>query len=104
MSEHGPRRPHSEHVVLEIGDETGALVLYTDPDLLGSEIEISPSGHDDERQHKEVLERPVGSRVVYAAAFDGLREGTYTLWLDDEAYARGVVVSGGRVAECDWRR
>ncbi len=42
--------------------------------------------------------------MVYAAAFDGLREGTYTLWLDDEAYARGVVVSGGRVAECDWRR
>jgi len=104
MSEHGPRRPHPEHVVLEIGDEIGALLLYTDPDLLGSEVEISLSGHDDERQHKEVLERPIGGRVVYAAAFDGLREGTYTLWLDDEAYAREVAVRGGRVAECDWRR
>ena len=85
MSEHGPRRPHPESVVLEIGGEIGALLLYTGPDLLGSEVEISLSGHDDERQHKEVLQRPLGACTVYAAAFDGLREGTYTLWLDDVA-------------------
>ena len=103
MSEHQPRRPHPEHVVLEIGDGIGALLLYTDPYLVGAEVEISLSGHDDERQHKEVLERPLDGRVVYAAAFDGLPEGTYTLWLDDVALAREVAVSGGRVAECDWR-
>jgi hypothetical protein len=102
MSEHGPRRPHPEHVVLEIGGEIGALLLYTDPELLGCEVEISASGHDDERSHKEVLERPIGGRVVYAAAFDGLREGTYTLWLDGTARTREVAVAGGSVAECDW--
>jgi hypothetical protein len=103
MSEHGPSRPHPEHTVLEIGDELGALVLYTDPDLVGTEPEISLTGHDDERQHKEVLERPVGGRSVYAATFDGLHEGTYTLWLHDEARTREVAIVGGRVSECDWR-
>jgi hypothetical protein len=103
MSEHGPRRPHPEHVILEIGGDIGALLLYTDATLLGCEIEISPSGHDDERQHKEVLERPLDGRVIHAAAFDRLPEGAYTLWLDGRAVSRDVAVSGGRVAECDWR-
>jgi hypothetical protein len=66
-------------------------------------IEISRAGHDDERQHKEVLERPLGERSVFAAAFDGLREGSYTLWLNDVARSREVAITGGRVAECDWR-
>jgi hypothetical protein len=103
MNEHGPRRPHPESVVLEIGGEIGALLLYTDAQLLGAEVEISRSGHDDERQHKEVLQRPLGGRTVYAAAYDGLHEGTYTLWLDGEAVSREVRVRGGGVATCDWR-
>jgi hypothetical protein len=103
MSEHGPRRSHPESVVLEIGGEIGALLLYTDADLVGSEVEISLQGHDDQRQHKEVLQRPLGGRTVYAAAFDHLREGAYTLWLDDVARSRGVVITGGEVSECDWR-
>ncbi|HXJ68409.1 MAG TPA: hypothetical protein VNM39_05850, partial [Verrucomicrobiae bacterium] len=52
-------RPHEEAVVLELGEELGALVVYTDRALLHQEIEISPEGDDDGRSHKDVLERVV---------------------------------------------
>jgi len=103
MSENHAARPHPEPVVLDIGDELGALVVYTDPDLHGTEIEISRRGDDDRREHKDVLERAHGSRPSFAAVFDRLEEGVYSLWVDDTPRARNVVVSGGSVAELDWR-
>jgi hypothetical protein len=103
MSENHAARPHPEHVVLEIGDELGALIVYTDPELHGTEIEISPRGDDARREHKDVLERGQGSGRMFAAVFDRLEEGAYSLWIDDKPRARDVVVSGGGVAELDWR-
>lgn len=103
MTEEHAHRPHPEHVVLEIGDELGALIVLADRDAHGLEVEISRSGEDDRRSHKDVLERSLGGRPVYAAVFDRLQEGTYTLWVDGTARARGVVVAGGRVGELDWR-
>lgn len=35
-------RPHPEYVVLDIGGECGALILHTDPEMHGVEVEISP--------------------------------------------------------------
>ena len=96
-------RPHEEAVVLELGGELGALVVYTDASLLHTEIEISADGSDDERSHKDVLERVVAGRSLYAAVFDRLPAGTYTLWHDDVARMRGATVAGGSVAELDWR-
>ena len=96
-------RPHEEAVVLELGDDLGALIVYTDPALLHTEIEISAAGADDERSHKDVLERVVAGRSLYAAVFDRVPRGTHTLWHDGVAMARGVVVSGGEVAELDCR-
>ena len=49
MGENHAGRRHPEHVVLEIGGELGALVVYTDPELHGREIEISRRGEDDHR-------------------------------------------------------
>jgi hypothetical protein len=95
-------RPHPEYVVLDIGDGLGALIVYTDPELHGIEVEISPTGADSERSHKEVLERGEGGRVAFTAVFDRLAQGTYTLWIDDVALAREVEVTGGAVAELDW--
>jgi hypothetical protein len=94
-------RPHSEQVVLEIGGDLGALVVYTDAQLVHEEIEISPSGEDACRSHKDVLERVVDGRSSYAAVFDRLPGGSYTLWHRDSAAARGVVVAAGGVAELD---
>jgi hypothetical protein len=96
-------RPHDEQVVLEIGGELGALIVYTDPALLHSEIEISPADDDRGRSHKDVLERVVGGRSLYAAVFDRIPQGTYTLWHADAAFSRGVCVGGGRITEVDWR-
>ena len=96
-------RPHDEAVVLELGEELGALIVYTDPALLHTEIEISPAGADGERSHKDVLERVVAGRSLYAAVFDSVPRGTYTLWHDGEPVTRGAAVAGGEVAELDWR-
>jgi hypothetical protein len=103
MHEHHSDRSHPEPVVLEIGADLGALVVYTRDDLHGVEIEYSPTGADDRREHKEVLHRPVGGCTIHAAVFDRLPEGGYTLWIGGEPVARDVPVAGGRVTELDWR-
>jgi hypothetical protein len=101
--EHEQHRPHTENVVLEIGEELGALVVYTDATLLHEEIEVSPLDDDLRRSHKDVLERRVNGRTFYAAVFDRMERGRYTLWHRDEARTRDVAIEGGVVAELDWR-
>ena len=69
-------RRHTESVVLDIGEDVGALVLYTPAELHGREIEVSPiaSGH---RVHSAVLERSLNGRVFYAATYPELPAGEY---------------------------
>jgi hypothetical protein len=97
-------RPHEEPVVLEIGEELGALIVYTDPSLLHEEIEISPVDEDARRSHKDVLERVVGGRSFCTAVFDRIPRGKYTLWHRGAERTRGVTVDAGAIAEIDWRR
>ena len=97
-------RGHPEPVVLDIGGDLGALIVHTDARMVGVEVEISATRFDGERSHKEVLEREVGGRPAYTAVFDKVRAGSYTLWVDDVARERGVVIIGGAVAELDWSR
>ena len=47
--------------------------------------------------------QPVGGRPTYAAVFDRIAGGSYTLWMHDAAVARGVAVTGGCITELDWR-
>ena len=101
--EHHAARPHPEAVVLDLGGDVGALILYTDREMLGIEVEISASGEDDRRSHKEVLEREIGGRPVFSAVFDNVPAGRHTLWVNDAARQRGILVKGGEVAELDWR-
>lgn len=102
MSEDYAARPHPEFVVLDIGDRLGALIVHTDAALHGVEVEISPTGADDARSHKDVLERRAGGRPAYTAVFDRLVQGSYTLWVDGVACARHVHVSAASVAQLDW--
>lgn len=95
-------RSHPEYVVLEIGEDVGALIVHTDAELHGVEIEISPAGDDAQRSHKEVLERSTGGRPAYTAVFDRVPEGAYTLWTAGVPRARNVTVAGGQVAELSW--
>ncbi len=96
-------RKHPEFVVLDIGDELGALIIYADPVMHGREIEISPAGRDGARSHKEVLERTEGEHPAFTAVFDALPAGTYTLWVDDRPRARDVTIAGGAIHQLDWR-
>jgi hypothetical protein len=97
-------RVHSEPVVLEIGGEIGALVLYTDPELRGKEIEVSPVQEPQRRTHTAVLERHFNGKQLFAAVFAALPAGVYTLWNLDGQAAGTVVINGGCVNEVDWRQ
>jgi len=101
VEDHSARR-HPEHVVLDIGGDIGALIIHTDAAMHGVEVEISASGEDSRRTHKDVLEREIDGRPAFTAVFDQLREGTYTLWVNNVARARNVVVRGATVVELDW--
>jgi hypothetical protein len=72
---HGPysARPHPGYVVLDVGGDIGALIVHTDSEMHGLEVEISRTGNDGARTHKDVLERSMGGTPAYTAVFDGLR-------------------------------
>ena len=95
-------RTHPEPIVLDIGGELGALVVHWDAAHLDTPIEISATGLDARRQHQHILERPFDGRTFYAAVYDKIVEGTYTLWVDDAAVARDVAITGGEVTELHW--
>jgi hypothetical protein len=100
---HDPADVRSQPVVLDLGDGIGALIVHTDPDLRGVEVEISPAGADCNRQHKEVLQRTMGPATVNVLVYDNLPEGEYTLWIDDVARADKVRIESGSVAVLDWK-
>lgn len=97
-------RRHPEAVVLDLGEDVGALIVHTEAHMHGVEVEISATGHDDQRTHKDVLEREINGRPAFTAVFDKVRDGSYTLWVDDLARTREVIVTAGAVSELDWTR
>lgn len=123
-----------EDAVLDIGGDIGALILYTDPEYDGREIEVSPiDEHDHEhepahdhhhpheldhgdehrhdhehdhghRTHTAIHERRAGGSLTYAGIYPELKAGTYRIWADDPSLPDRVTIVGGEVAEIDWRR
>jgi hypothetical protein len=89
--------------VLDIGGDVGALILYTPPELVGAEIEVSPIDRPDQRTHTQVLERQTSGPPIHAALYAELTEGTYWIWDDDPDRTHVVTIRGGRVEELDWR-
>ena len=103
MSQEPVARPHPEPVVLDIGGANGALIVYAEADLYDTPVEVSATGADDQRFHQHVLERPMPDGTIYAAVFDKITEGSYTLWLHGEPRVRDFTITGGKLAEVDWR-
>jgi len=105
----GPSGPGT--VIMELGADVGALILYTPADLDGEEIEIS---RDDEpadpgsrrthsrRTHSRVRPRHMPGETRYAAVYPGLPAGRYTIWRDEHSPAVTVTVTGGQVSSCHW--
>ena len=92
----------SASVVLDIGGDVGALVLYVPAAEHGREIEVSRVGTDDPRVHAAVRERMVEAGSVYCMVIGSLQAGEYTIWSDATQPAGTVTVTGGEVAEVDW--
>ncbi|MDQ6746363.1 MAG: phospholipase [Actinomycetota bacterium] len=103
MSPEPVARPHPEPVVLDIGGDTGALIVYAEAEFTDTPIEVSPAGADGEKFHQHVLERPIPSGTSYAAVFDKITAGSYTLWLHGQPRVRDCKIAGGTVTEVDWR-
>ena len=107
----GPSGPGT--VVMELGADIGALILYTPAEMDGEEIEISrdepgeaDGSCDDEsaarRTHSQVRPRHLPGETRYAAVYPGLPAGRYTVWRDEHSPAVAVTVTGGQVATCRW--
>jgi hypothetical protein len=92
----------SASVVLDIGADVGALVLYVAPAEHGREIEISPVATPDQRTHAAVRERIVESGSIFCIVYAGLVEGDYTIWGDATIPVGSVHVAGGEITELDW--
>jgi hypothetical protein len=102
MSEHRYGPTSAGTVLLDLGAETGALVLYTPAALAGAEIEISPDTPGAARTHAAVRARPGPRGTRYAAVYDGLAAGGYTIWRDHDTAAGTVTIHGGQVTSHHW--
>jgi hypothetical protein len=96
-------RVHSEPIVLDIGENIGALIIYTRAELRNREIEVSPKGEPTRRTHTEVLERSINGQTLFTAVFPELPAGLYTLWGNATRSAGEITIVGGEIAEVDWR-
>jgi hypothetical protein len=103
-------------VLLDIGEDVGALVIFMPVRMASVEIEIRPINRDGTRAHRHrsdrahahyphvaVVGRPAGGRTLWSAVFPDLTEGAY------ELYQRGtgrveltVTVTGGAVTQASW--
>ena len=100
MIEQYVERVHTEPAVLDIGQDVGALVIYTGAKLLGEEIEVSIKGNDEKRIHTAIHERKVNGRSIFAGLFLALPAGDYIIWVHPSCE---VSIAGGHVAELNWR-
>ena len=100
MVEQYVERVHTEDAVLDIGQNVGALVVYTKKELLGKEIEVSIKGDDTRRIHTAIHERRThNGRSIFAGIFLALPAGDHIVWVHPSCE---VTISGGNVAELDW--
>ncbi|GAC1362609.1 MAG: hypothetical protein NVS2B12_05240 [Ktedonobacteraceae bacterium] len=102
MGERYVRRVHSEHAVLDIGQDLGALVIYTRAELCGKQIDVSLKSYDWIKTHTDVLERRSNGKAVYAALFAALAAGDYHIWGNGSQPFGEVSIEEGKVIELWW--
>lgn len=114
MSAHTAAHPHSHAenpwagqgaVLLDIGDEVGALVVEMPPSMVGEEVEVRRVGGPplDHLPHVAVVARPAGDTTVPSLVFGALDEGTYELVPKGGGPVRLTAdVRGGAVTQVTW--
>ena len=103
MAEGHVERIHTEPVVLDIGEETGGLIIYTSEAFRGREIEVSPLPDASTRVHTDVAERRFNGRTVFAAVYLPFPAGDYLIWGPNAPRPTAVTIMAGTVVELDWR-
>lgn len=99
MVEVAVERIHTEHALLDIGEDIGALVIYTTREFLGKEIQVSQKG-SARMIHTAIWERRFNGQVSLAGIYPFLPEGDYIIWVHP---SHEVTITGGSVAEIDLR-
>lgn len=85
-------------VVLDIGGNIGALVLYVPRELEGSEIELRPDDRHQPLTHSAVRERRGEGDSTYAAVYPRLPAGDYTI----VGSTQRITITPGRVVEVQY--
>jgi hypothetical protein len=91
------------HPLLDIGDDSGAVIFYTTAELCWQEIEIAPADQPQAKTHTEVTERLIGSRIIYTGVFPPLPVGDYMIVRPASRAEQHFGVAAGQVTEIDWR-
>ena len=90
-------------VLLDIGGDVGAVVVYLGAQVAGDELEIQPVGDPAGRFHTGIHQRVVDGDVAPVAVFPEVRTGRYEL-LDDEGRPFAELsATGGEVRTLDLR-
>ncbi len=91
-------------VLLDIGGDRGALVVFTPAALDGAEIEIRPMGRDWDGTHTAVRRRELPAAEYFAGVFGSLLAGPYQLRLRGEVSDIFIElnVTGGEITEARW--
>jgi hypothetical protein len=96
----GPTEGPPEALVLDIGDNVGALILHADESCLGLEIDLTlvgaPRSH---HMHTMIRRRRAVDREFIVGVYPELVEGDYTVWGIDGHPLGDVVIKGGHVSE-----
>jgi len=94
---------HAGSVVLDIGGDTGALILHAPAEMLGREIDVTPAGAPDAHgTHSLVRERQVSGTTTYAAVYPELPVGDYIIWRNRANPVGTVTITGGQVTSHHW--
>jgi len=93
----------SRAVMINIGADSGALVLHSTVDRAGIEVHVYPTSDPSRRTHVWVLPREGRDGVVYAAIFPSLAIGDWAVLSDDDSVAMVVAVPPNKVTQAEWR-
>jgi hypothetical protein len=97
----GPRSGPPDALVLDIGGEIGALIIYAEESCLGREIDLTPVGSPRSHHiHTMIRRRRATGKDVIAGLYPELQEGAYTVWgLGHGEQIGEVTIVGGEVSE-----
>jgi hypothetical protein len=96
----GPTSGPPDALVLDIGEDIGALILYAEEGCLGQEIDLTPVGVPRSHHMHTMIRRRRGvGQEFIAGVYPELREGEYTVWGIDGHPLGAVTIVGGRVSE-----